>query len=629
MRARSCAVLTPLAALLTLAGPAVGQTRSEAEPPAAGFVTVARTADAVTVETDALSAVIPLTGYVSGIKAGSLTDKRTGATDLGFGLHIMDFLMAPGWREDGYERDPKLHGDLPKHYVAGLQLCTQAQRLEAEVTRGDGFAAIRLRHRFPEAGAGYEPGSIWEQTLLFRPGLRYVLTAERIVSANAVDDLFYRIDMPGHVRHGGALGQTFERIYLSYEDEPIPAAAFDEPFGPDERFFYQRTEDEGPVPERMIRAYQTRLNGQPGPWLAGMTLDPAAVAEAWCHQRGYVCFIQELHRRDVRAGEAIGAAYVVGWFDDLPAMQRTYDAHRGVRAIVLNDGGYELAKTVPPAAADPNADPVAARRAAPGAIPGLLAFWDFQEPAGAERVSLGQYQYALQEQNGPIARVEDGVFGPYSTDFKPGQWMILPHEDAPGLDLHGEEQRVSMAAWIKRESSNRWQFIGGMWDERGRARQYGMFICGAWQSDWTTYTRTKAGDQAMGYVSPLGGATPGRPFAYDYATGGTQLPKDRWTMISYAYDGQQIRVYVNGELDRNENYNPFRFDGPVYDGGADFTVANRAIPSWKNYPDGPTDGSGFDGRLGGLAVWNRALTPEEMRTLYQRTSGAAEAETSR
>ncbi len=635
------AALLTLGGLLTLAGPASAQT--EPTPPAAGFVTVTQTAEAIRVETDALSATIPLTGYVSGVQAGSLIDKATGAADLGFGLHVMDFLMAPGWRDDGYERDPKLHGDLPKHLVEGPQLCTKAKRLEARVTRGTGadgtgFAAVRLRHRFPEAGQGYEPGSLWEQTLLFRPGLRYVLTAERIVSANAVDDLFYRIDMPGHVRHGGrsvqAGGETFEQIYLSYRDEPIPAAAFDEPFGPDERFLYQRRDDAGGknLPERMIRAYQTRLDGAPGPWLAGMTLDPAAVSEAWCHERGYVCFIQELHRKPVAAGEAIGAAYVVGWFDDLPAMHRVYDEHRGARAIEVAGDGYQLTKTVPqpaagepaagePAAGEPAAGAdLAARRAAPGAVPGLLAFWEFQEPSGANKISAGRFQYALQERNGPIARAEDGVFGPSSADFEPGQWMILPHADAPGLDLHGDDQQVSMVAWIKRESNRPWQFIGGMWNERDHARQYGMFISGSWQTDWATYTRTRAVNQAMGYVSPFGGATPGHPFAFDYATGGTRLPKEEWTMIGYTFDGKSIRVYVNGELDRNGNANPFRYDGGMHDGGSAFTVAQRAVKKWPDYPIGMPDvTTGFDGRLGGLAVWDRALTPAEMRTLHART----------
>ena len=165
------------------------------------------------------------------------------------------------------------------------------------------------------------------------------------------------------------------------------------------------------------------------------------------------------------------------------------------------------------AGGDGPTDRFADRRAAPAQVPGLLAFWDFQEPAGADRVSVGRYQYPLAERNGPIARVEDGVFGPYAVDFALGQWMILPHAEAPGLDLHGEDQQVSMVAWVKRQSDRHWQYIGGMWNERDHARQYALFMSGAWQTDWTTYERVRADNPAMGYVSPLGGATPGHPFA--------------------------------------------------------------------------------------------------------------------
>jgi len=292
----------------------------------------------VLIDTDALQARINKKGYVSGVAAGSLLDKKTGARDLGFGLHIMDFLMAPGWRDDGYPRDAKLHGDLPKHYVEGPQICTQAKELKPEVVRGEGFVAVTLRFTFDKPGKGYKAGSTWEQTLVFRPGVRYVLSGERITSANDLDDLFYRIDMPGHIRHKG--GDNFAQVYLSYLDKPIPAAEFKDDFGPDAKYLYQRKD--GKVPERMIRAYQVKLDGKPGPWLAGMTLDPAAVSEAWCHQRGYVCFIEELHRKKVKAGETFGAAYVVGWFDDVAEMNKVYDRHKGKRTLVVADGKFRL-----------------------------------------------------------------------------------------------------------------------------------------------------------------------------------------------------------------------------------------------------------------------------------------------
>ena len=99
-------------------------------------IQVQQTDEFILIDTDLLQAKIRKQGYVSGIAQGSLLDRQTGAKDPGFGLHIMDFLMAPGWKDDGYSRDPKLHGNLPKHYVEGPQVCTQAKKLEPAVRIG-------------------------------------------------------------------------------------------------------------------------------------------------------------------------------------------------------------------------------------------------------------------------------------------------------------------------------------------------------------------------------------------------------------------------------------------------------------------------------------------------------------
>lgn len=270
----------------------------------------------------------------------------------------------------------------------------------------------------------------------------------------------------------------------------------------------------------------------------------------------------------------------------------------------------------------------------PEDLPNLLAFWDFQESAGKARISAGKYEYSLEEMNGPIKRADNGIFGPYCADLQWGQWFRIKRKEAPGLDLHGDDQQVTMVAWVQRESDRVWQYIAGMWNEgdekfKGKAgakgegapaRQYAIFINGAWQNDYTTYERTRAENQAMGYISPYGGATPNHPFAFDYATGKTKLEKDKWYMIAFTFDGEAIKVYVNGQLDENSNYNPFYYDGPIYDpgeSGADFTIAQRDHPRWPHYPEGvPEYEEGFDGKIGGLAVYDRALTSDEISRLF-------------
>ena len=291
----------------------------------------------ILIDTDSLQAKIHKKNYVSGIGAGSFLDKKTGARDAGFGLHIMDFLLGPGWKDDAYPRDAKNHGNLPKHYVEGPQICTQAKKLEPEVIRGDDFVAVRMQFKFTQPAKGFKAGSLWQQTIIFLPKVRYVICSEAITSVNDVDNLLYRIDMPGHIKHKNL--DTFEQIYLSYHGT-IPAKEFAKDFAPDEKFLYQRQDDK--LPKRMIRAYQLKHEGKPGPWIAGMTLDPAVTVEAWCHQRGYVCFIQELHGRKVKAGETFGAAYIVGYFDDIASMEKTYDRYKGSLAIEVDRKSWRL-----------------------------------------------------------------------------------------------------------------------------------------------------------------------------------------------------------------------------------------------------------------------------------------------
>jgi hypothetical protein len=67
-----------------------------------------------------------------------------------------------------------------------------------------------------------------------------------------------------------------------------------------------------------------------------MTLNPADVYQAWCHERGYVCLIEELGGRPTRPGATFGACYLIGWFDDLDQMHHTYDRFRGASGLAVD-----------------------------------------------------------------------------------------------------------------------------------------------------------------------------------------------------------------------------------------------------------------------------------------------------
>ncbi|MEK7399382.1 MAG: hypothetical protein AAB116_20775 [Candidatus Poribacteria bacterium] len=282
------------------------------------------------IETDAIQAKIQTEGYVSGLSAGTLLDKKTNATDLGFGLCIVDFLLEPGKDDpnepNAYHYGDLYHGNIQKRYVELPQICTQARKLPYEIVKADDFIAVRQWYNWTIATRNRKAGSLWEQILVFPKDARYFFCTDRITSVNTVENLALRVDMPGHLKHNK--GDSFSQVYLSYYGT-IPNTEFFEDFPPDAKFRYVRGSN--PLPERFIRAYQTKS----GAWLAGMTLNPNDVSEAWCHQRGYICFIEELGREKVTEGETFSSAYVVGFFDSIKEMENIYDKYRGSSDIKL------------------------------------------------------------------------------------------------------------------------------------------------------------------------------------------------------------------------------------------------------------------------------------------------------
>jgi len=310
------------------------------------------------IETDSFTATIATEGYTigeqsvgggfaSGVKGGSFRDRKTGGTDLGFGLDIVDFLLEPaeGVEQDAthpypWGEDEPSHGNLVKRYIELPQICTQAKRLPYAVYRGDGFVAVKQWWNWHQAIKGFTPGSLWEQVLVFPDGQRYFFASDRVQSVNDSDALILRIDMPGHLKHQEA--DSFSEIYLSHQGT-LDCSEFLKNFPPDGKTIYQR--DDAKLPDRFLRAYRIRTQGDSDPWLAGMTLNAADVYEGWCHQRGYVCFIQEIGGRPIKAGETFGAAYVIGFFDAIDEMNEVYDGLKGVSGLSItgdeNDSQWE------------------------------------------------------------------------------------------------------------------------------------------------------------------------------------------------------------------------------------------------------------------------------------------------
>lgn len=375
---RSDSFVLGFAALLLHALFTVRAADAPASPPNADWARVTEDERSIKIETDLLEAVIPKNNpkhWMTGIEKGSFVDKTTGFREIGDGLMVIDWLMEAGsdatWSEqviapDGHgvgrytwyenETDPArreyalmAHGrSHRKRMVEGPQLCHRMKPVRPEVIRGKDFVAVTTTYRYEYAAPGRNPGSRWTQRIVFPKGQRFFFLMDRIDTVNASPEMFLRNDTPGCIRH--EKGDTFSEVYLSYLSGPrgvrIPSSEFFAPFPPDLKFGYRR--DTHRTPDHFIRAYhlRDRATGKDGPWLAGLTLDPTVVYEAWCSQRpgGIIVMIEEIHGKPTRAGDSFGAAHIVGYFDSIEAMHQVYRRYQGHTVLEADASGYRLSR---------------------------------------------------------------------------------------------------------------------------------------------------------------------------------------------------------------------------------------------------------------------------------------------
>jgi hypothetical protein len=95
--------------------------------------------------------------------------------------------------------------------------------------------------------------------------------------------------------------------------------------------------------------------------------------------------------------------------------------------------------------------------------------------------------------------------------------------------------------------------------------------------------------KAQGFIDPAG---PGE----EKEVTGSALEDDVWTHLAITYDGDHLRIYVNGELSESRAVGPLSLssDGPLYIGCA------------------PDFGEAFNGRIDEVRVYNRALVESEV-----------------
>lgn len=251
-------------------------------------------------------------------------------------------------------------------------------------------------------------------------------------------------------------------------------------------------------------------------------------------------------------------------------------------------------------------------------IEGFVSLWKFNEKPGKDRIASGREELPLKEANGTIQRVNEGPISGYSVLLDGTNYLILSASHTGPLNIHGEKSEVTVIAWIK-WTGEQTGFVGGMWNEYqdGGKRQYGLFI---------SLPHYNGKDQVCGHISSTGKPTPPFPYSIDYSASKQEVPKNEWCTVAFTYDGSYIKSYLNGvfeprgpELISNtagfEGYpdglvqtkNPYYFPYGMGNNGSDFTVGAVLLRSGM--------GNFFKGLIGGLAVFNRALPENEIRSI--------------
>ena len=217
---------------------------------------------------------------------------------------------------------------------------------------------------------------------------------------------------------------------------------------------------------------------------------------------------------------------------------------------------FGLVGALLPAAASATGDPVAA--------------YSFDEGAGnIAHDSAGNHDGSFQG-----ARWSKGRYGS-SLQFGGDRSECLTVPDSSQLRMTEE---LTLEAWIKPEGSDLSQPVIYKEDGEGWYFTYTLFP-GAFEE-------SRQPEAATAYES----------FSSNKVTGSEDLPKGSWSHLALTYDGEDLRLYVNGEVvDTTESWGLIGKEGDLRIGCA---------PKWKD---------GFTGKIDEIRIYDRALDATELK----------------
>lgn len=248
---------------------------------------------------------------------------------------------------------------------------------------------------------------------------------------------------------------------------------------------------------------------------------------------------------------------------------------------------------------------------------GVVALWDFSEVSGSAYSKDGKYE--LKEYPNKIQRTEEGPLSGRSITLDGTNYLSLPYSETGLLNI--KTNAVTVIAWVK-WSGEQTGFVGGMWNEYqdDGKRQYGLFV---------SLPHYNGKNQVCGHISKLGKPTPPFPYSIDYSASKQTVPANEWCCVGFTYDGEYIKSYFNGVFEAREaelinntkgfegypqglkhSKNPYYYPDGMGNNGSDFTIGAVLLKRGM--------GNFFKGQIGGLVVFDRALSKKEMLKLAKQ-----------
>lgn len=218
---------------------------------------------------------------------------------------------------------------------------------------------------------------------------------------------------------------------------------------------------------------------------------------------------------------------------------------------------------------------------------GLVAYYSFDHGSEALGVDDATEQFRAEVQN--AAWVEEGYRGG-AVDFGGSASLTVAHDERLNLP-----QGLTLAAWVF---------------PRGEHASYGMIMGKTQGSSW---------NGGYGLVQMSGDAEHVYFFVNNYSSLGVKVkaPRKCWSHIAGTFDGRRIRIYLNGQEAESLVVSGKRREPESPNSPRSLAVASVTTPLMMG-----SDASGYfwNGKLDDAALFDRALSAEEIATLYEMTA---------